>query len=88
MHAGVSAAAVENGVTAIFEGPDSEEDYATQNRMIDEAVAAGGRVLVGGERDGTSIAPTVLTDVPAEATAAYLSTVVAPAPRTTRGGKL
>ena len=46
VHAGVSAAAVENGVTAIFEGPDSEEDYATQNRMIDEAVAAGADAIV------------------------------------------
>lgn len=46
VHAGVSAAAVENGVTAIFEGPDSEEDYATQNRMIDEAVEAGADAIV------------------------------------------
>ena len=46
VRAGVSAAAVENGVTAIFEGPDSEEDYATQNRMIDEAVEAGADAIV------------------------------------------
>ena len=46
MRAGVSAAAVENDVTAIYEGPDSEEDYATQNRMIDEAVEAGANAIV------------------------------------------
>ena len=46
VRAGVSAAAVENDVTAIYEGPDSEEDYATQNRMIDEAVAAGADAIV------------------------------------------
>ena len=46
VRAGVSAAAVENDVTAIYEGPDSEEDYATQNRMIDEAVEAGANAIV------------------------------------------
>lgn len=46
VRAGVSAAAVENDVTAIYEGPDSEEDYATQNRMIDEAVEAGADAIV------------------------------------------
>jgi acyl-CoA reductase-like NAD-dependent aldehyde dehydrogenase len=34
---------------------------------VDEAVAAGAKVLAGGQRDGTSYAPTVLTDVPADA---------------------
>ncbi|MEV4345611.1 aldehyde dehydrogenase family protein [Actinoplanes sp. NPDC049596] len=34
---------------------------------IDEAVAAGGRVLTGGTRSGTTVAPTVLTGVPAGA---------------------
>lgn len=46
VRAGVSAAAVENDVTAIYEGPDSEEDYVTQNRMIDEAVEAGADAIV------------------------------------------
>ena len=46
VRAGVSAAAGENDVTAIYEGPDSEEDYATQNRMIDEAVEAGANAIV------------------------------------------
>jgi aldehyde dehydrogenase (NAD+) len=34
---------------------------------VDEAVAAGARVLTGGVRDGATYAPTVLTDVPAGA---------------------
>ena len=31
---------------------------------VDEAVAAGAKVLTGGTRDGASFAPTVLVDVP------------------------
>jgi glyceraldehyde-3-phosphate dehydrogenase (NADP+) len=34
---------------------------------VNEAVAAGARVLTGGVRDGSAYAPTVLTDVPADA---------------------
>jgi acyl-CoA reductase-like NAD-dependent aldehyde dehydrogenase len=34
---------------------------------VDEAVAAGGRVLTGGTRAGATVAPTVLVDVPADA---------------------
>ncbi|WP_093168107.1 aldehyde dehydrogenase family protein [Sinosporangium album] len=34
---------------------------------IGEAVAAGGRLLAGGTRDGAVVAPTVLADVPADA---------------------
>jgi len=34
---------------------------------IGEAVTKGGRVLTGGTRSGTTVAPTVLTDVPADA---------------------
>jgi aldehyde dehydrogenase (NAD+) len=36
-------------------------------RWIEEAVAAGARVLAGGTRDGATIAPTVLTGVPHDA---------------------
>ncbi|MFG2515472.1 aldehyde dehydrogenase family protein [Streptomyces sp. NPDC048584] len=35
---------------------------------VEEAVTAGAKLLTGGERDGASYAPTVLTDVPADAT--------------------
>ncbi|MFJ2952351.1 aldehyde dehydrogenase family protein [Streptomyces sp. NPDC087226] len=37
---------------------------------VEEAVTAGAKLLTGGERDGASYAPTVLTDVPADATIA------------------
>jgi aldehyde dehydrogenase (NAD+) len=36
-------------------------------QWINEAVADGAKVLAGGTRDGATIAPTVLTDVPAGA---------------------
>ncbi|MGW4638875.1 aldehyde dehydrogenase family protein [Sphaerisporangium sp. NPDC004334] len=36
-------------------------------QWVAEAVAAGGRVLTGGGRDGATVAPTVLADVPGEA---------------------
>jgi glyceraldehyde-3-phosphate dehydrogenase (NADP+) len=34
---------------------------------VDEAVAMGGRVLLGGKANGTFFAPTILTDTPVEA---------------------
>lgn len=46
VRAGVNAAAVENNVAAVFEGPDNEEDYFTQNRMVDAAVEAGADAIV------------------------------------------
>jgi acyl-CoA reductase-like NAD-dependent aldehyde dehydrogenase len=36
-------------------------------RWVDEAVALGGKILVGGKADGTFFPPTVLTDVPVSA---------------------
>jgi glyceraldehyde-3-phosphate dehydrogenase (NADP+) len=36
-------------------------------RWVDEAVAAGARVLLGGKADGAIFPPTILTDVPADA---------------------
>jgi aldehyde dehydrogenase (NAD+) len=45
-------------------------DQAAARRVegwVDEAVAAGARVLTGGVRDGATYAPTVLADVPAGA---------------------
>ncbi|MEU4834978.1 aldehyde dehydrogenase family protein [Streptosporangium sp. NPDC023615] len=36
-------------------------------RWVGEAVSAGARVLTGGTRDGATVAPTVLADVPADA---------------------
>jgi acyl-CoA reductase-like NAD-dependent aldehyde dehydrogenase len=40
---------------------------ARTQRWVDEAVAAGGRVLAGGTADGTFFRPTVLENVPVEA---------------------
>jgi acyl-CoA reductase-like NAD-dependent aldehyde dehydrogenase len=49
-------------------GPLIDEPAARRvQSWVDEAVAAGARVLTGGTRDGASYAPTVLTDVPADA---------------------
>ena len=49
-------------------GPLIDEPAARRvESWVDEAVAAGARVLTGGTRDGATYAPTVLTDVPADA---------------------
>ncbi|MFI0423760.1 aldehyde dehydrogenase family protein [Spongiactinospora sp. 9N601] len=49
-------------------GPLVSEAAAERvEQWIAEAVAAGGRLLAGGTREGATIAPTVLTDVPADA---------------------
>ncbi|MBI1379279.1 MAG: aldehyde dehydrogenase family protein [Frankiales bacterium] len=49
-------------------GPLVNEAAAVRvESWVDEAVAAGARVLTGGVRDGSSYAPTVLVDVPADA---------------------
>jgi glyceraldehyde-3-phosphate dehydrogenase (NADP+) len=41
----------------------SDGEARRVQRMIDDAAAAGARVLVGGEREGALVAPTVVTDV-------------------------
>ncbi|MEW2545701.1 aldehyde dehydrogenase family protein [Streptomyces sp. NPDC047002] len=52
-------------------GPLISEDAARRvEGWVDEAVAAGARVLAGGRRDGAAYAPTVLADVPEGATLA------------------
>ena len=49
-------------------GPMVDDGAAGRTqRWIDEAVALGGRILVGGQVDGNYYPPTVLTDVPASA---------------------
>lgn len=46
-------------------GPLIDEQAARRvEEWVEEAVAAGARVLTGGTRDGATVAPTVLTDVP------------------------
>jgi acyl-CoA reductase-like NAD-dependent aldehyde dehydrogenase len=49
-------------------GPLIDESAARRvESWVDEAVGAGARLLTGGARDGAAYAPTVLTDVPADA---------------------
>ncbi|MEU7883437.1 aldehyde dehydrogenase family protein [Microbispora bryophytorum] len=49
-------------------GPLVSEDAAVRvESWVDEAVSAGARLLAGGTRDGATVAPTVLADVPADA---------------------
>jgi aldehyde dehydrogenase (NAD+) len=49
-------------------GPLIDEPAARRvESWVDEAVAAGARVLTGGHRDGATYEPTVLTGVPADA---------------------
>jgi acyl-CoA reductase-like NAD-dependent aldehyde dehydrogenase len=49
-------------------GPMISEAAAKRvEAWVGEALSAGAKLLVGGERDGASYAPTVLTDVPADA---------------------
>ncbi|QRP45310.1 aldehyde dehydrogenase family protein [Amycolatopsis sp. FDAARGOS 1241] len=55
-------------------------DEAAAERIIawvEEAVAAGAKVLVGGTREGTNVAPTLLTDVP-PATKAWSEEIFGP----------
>ncbi|GGO93602.1 aldehyde dehydrogenase family protein [Wenjunlia tyrosinilytica] len=50
-------------------GPLVNEDAAKRvESWVDEAVAAGARLLAGGKREGATYAPTVLADVPADVT--------------------
>ncbi len=46
VEAGANTASVEYNLNISFEGPDNEEDYETQNRLIEEAVADGVQVIV------------------------------------------
>ena len=49
-------------------GPMVDEAAAARTqRWVDEAVALGGRLLVGGRADGTFFPPTILTDTPVTA---------------------
>ncbi len=46
-------------------GPMVDANAASRTeRWVDEAVALGGKVLLGGKADGTFFPPTILTDVP------------------------
>ncbi|MEU4079361.1 aldehyde dehydrogenase [Streptomyces venezuelae] len=52
-------------------GPLVDEAAAQRvESWVDEAVAAGAKLLVGGKREGATYAPTVLTELPADVTLA------------------
>ncbi|WKK25583.1 aldehyde dehydrogenase family protein [Streptomyces olivoreticuli] len=52
-------------------GPLVSEDAAKRvESWVDEAVAAGAKLLAGGKREGATYAPTVLAEVPADVTIA------------------
>ncbi|MER7520815.1 aldehyde dehydrogenase family protein [Streptomyces sp. NPDC126499] len=52
-------------------GPLVDENAAKRvEAWVDEAVAAGAKLLAGGKREGATYAPTVLTDLPADVTLA------------------
>lgn len=52
-------------------GPLVDENAAKRvEGWVDEAVAAGAKLLAGGKREGATYAPTVLTDLPADVTLA------------------
>ncbi|GAB3005131.1 aldehyde dehydrogenase family protein [Amycolatopsis acidiphila] len=56
--------------TTVDVGPVVDEAAAERIvAWVDEAVSGGAKVLTGGGRDGASVEPTLLTDVPADAKA-------------------
>ena len=63
--AGAEAAATEYNIRLDITGPETEEDYETQNRMIAEAVSAGADALVFSAIDYENNAPAI--DAAAEA---------------------
>lgn len=46
VYSGASAASTEYNMELLFQGPDNEEDFKTQNRMIQEAVKDGTNAIV------------------------------------------
>ena len=56
---GVESAATEYNVSVTFEGPENEENYAEQNKMISRAAENGADVIVLSAIDRTRCAPTV-----------------------------
>jgi glyceraldehyde-3-phosphate dehydrogenase (NADP+) len=49
-----------------FSAMIDEENAIRVEQWVDEAVKAGGKILVGGKRDGTTYPPTALTNVPVQ----------------------
>lgn len=57
--AGAQAAATEYNINLTINGPETEEDYATQNAMVAEAVKNGAQVLVFSAIDFEKNAPAI-----------------------------
>lgn len=56
---GAEAAATEYNMELTIDGPDTEEDYETQNQMIDQAVENGAQALVFSAIDFDANAPAI-----------------------------
>ena len=56
---GAEAAATEYNMDLTIDGPDTEEDYETQNQMIADAVAKGAQALVFSAIDYDANAPAI-----------------------------
>lgn len=56
---GAEAAATEYNMDLTIDGPDTEEDYETQNQMIADAVASGAQALVFSAIDYDANAPAI-----------------------------
>jgi acyl-CoA reductase-like NAD-dependent aldehyde dehydrogenase len=65
----------------------SEKEAVRVSGWIDEAVAAGARVVIGGERDGAKLAPTVVADVAPDMKLSQLE-VFGPTLSVTRAGTI
>lgn len=59
VQSGVKAAANEYNLQYTFEGPLSEEDAETQNKMINDAVARGAKAIVISAIDAEALKPTL-----------------------------
>lgn len=57
--AGAEAAAAEYNLELSIMGPDSEEDYETQNELVAQAVADGAQVIVFSATDFANTAPAI-----------------------------
>ncbi len=57
--AGAEAAAAEYNLELTITGPDSEEDYETQNQLVAQAVADGAQVVIFSATDFSNTAPAI-----------------------------
>ena len=72
--AGAEAAATEYNVALSIIGPDTEEDYETQNRMVADAVAAGAEAIVFSAIDYENNASAIDSSVASDMVSTYIGT--------------